>query len=180
MKERKVDVILHPVRLRIIQSFLGNEERTAKELAKKLPEIAQATLYRQLDTLVKSDILRITEEKQIRGTFEKVYQLNLAEASLSVNDLSEITKEEHLKYFMLFTTQLLGNFESYLQQEDIDLERDGVGYRQAALYLSEEEFYEFGLNLSKLFQKGTENKPTSNRQKRLISTIIIPEVNEKE
>jgi DNA-binding transcriptional ArsR family regulator len=176
MKERKADIILHPVRLRIIQKFLGDEERTAKELAQLLPDIAQATLYRQLDTLVKGNILIITDERPIRGTIEKLYSLNPIEASLTTEDLSEVTREEHIKYFMLFTTQLLGQFESYLQQDEVDLERDGVAYRQAAFYLSDEEFHEFAYEIGQVFQKRMKNKPDANRKKRMISTIIIPEV----
>jgi DNA-binding PadR family transcriptional regulator len=175
VKERKIDILLHPVRLRIIQKFLGGEERTAKELAKLLPEIAQATLYRQLDTLVKANILVITDEKPIRGTIEKVYSLNPLEASITTKDVNHVSKEEHIQYFMLFTTHLLAQFESYLEKEEIDMERDGVAYRQTAFYLSDEEFREFFMEIAKVFQKTSNNKPSPDRKKRFISTIIIPE-----
>ncbi|WP_394233300.1 helix-turn-helix domain-containing protein [Niallia oryzisoli] len=175
MKERKIDILLHPVRLRIIQKFLGGDVRTAKELAQLLPEIAQATLYRQLDTLVKANILIISDEKPIRGTIEKVYSLNPLEASITTKDVNNVSKEEHIQYFMLFTTHLLAQFESYLEQEKIDLERDGVAYRQTAFYLSDEEFQDFFIEMAKIFQKASANKPSPERKKRYISTIIIPE-----
>ncbi len=170
-----MDILLHPVRLRIIQKFLGGDEKTAKELAKLLPDIAQATLYRQLDTLVKANILIITEEKPIRGTIEKVYGLNLMEASVTSKDMDEISKEEHIQYFMFFTTQLLAQFESYLEKENVDMERDGVSYRQTAFYLSDEELRDFFMELVKVFQKASTNNPNPDRKKRFISTIIIPE-----
>jgi DNA-binding transcriptional ArsR family regulator len=175
MKERKVDVILHPMRLKIIQKFLGGQEKTAKELAQELPEIPQATLYRHLDKLVKTNILTVVDEKQIRGTVEKVYKIDLSEASMGNKELTDITKEEHLKYFMFFAGQLIANFEAYLQQEDIDFERDGVGFRQTAFYLSDEEFKELYTEIGKAFQKASRNSPSTGRTKRYISTIIIPE-----
>jgi len=175
VRERKIDILLHPVRLRIIQKFLGGDERTAKELAKLLPEIAQATLYRQLDTLVKANILIITAEKPIRGTIEKVYSLNPLEASITAKDVNNVSKEEHIQYFMLFTTHLLAQFESYLEKEEINLERDGVAYRQTAFYLSDDEFRNFVLEIAKVFQKASTHKPANDRKKRYISTIIIPE-----
>ena len=67
----KVETILHPVRLRIIQQLLDGQATTAKQLAGQLKDIAQATLYRQLDILVKAEVLAVTEEKQIRGAVEK-------------------------------------------------------------------------------------------------------------
>ena len=56
-------MILHPVRFRIIQRFIDGKKRTAKQLAKELKDITQATLYRQLDILVKNDMLKIVKEK---------------------------------------------------------------------------------------------------------------------
>lgn len=178
MQERKADIILHPVRLRILQKFLGGEERTAKELAKLLPDIAQATLYRQLDTLVKANLLLIIEERQIRGTLEKIYTLNMKEANLSPEDLSDTSKEEHMKYFMFFTTQLWAQFDSYLEKDQIDLEKDGVVYRQAAIYLSDDEFKEFAVEYGQMLQKVFMNKPNSKRKKRILSTIVIPDEDE--
>lgn len=175
MKERKIDILLHPVRLRIIQKFLGGDERTAKELAQLLPDIAQATLYRQLDTLLKANILIITEEKPIRGTIEKVYALNPMEASITTKDIKGISNEEHIQYFMLFTTQLLAQFESYIEKGEIDLERDGVAYRQTAFYLSDGEFHDLFIEMARIFQQAAKNKPNPDRKKRYISTIIIPE-----
>src|SRR5690606_38684579 len=121
----KFDMLLHPVRFRIIQRFIDGEEKTAKQLAKEVKDIPQATLYRQLDALVKADILVITEENPVRGTVEKVYKLNFQAVNLTNDEVKEMSKEEHLKYFMFFTTQLTKKFEDYLMQEDIDFEEDG-------------------------------------------------------
>lgn len=171
----KIDIILHPVRFKIIQSFLDGQRKTAKMLAKELKEIPQATLYRQLDALVKADVLDITEENQIRGTVEKVYALNTSAVHMTNDDIKELTKEEHLQYFLFFTAQLTKLFEEYLKTEDIDFERDGVGYRQAIFNLSNEEFQAFIEDLKKVYEKYANNPPTPVRRKRTISTIIIPE-----
>lgn len=172
---KKIEMILHPVRFRIIQKLLDGHHKTAKKLAYELPDIPQATLYRQLDALVKAEVLTIVEENQIRGTMEKVYALITSAASMTNNDIKELTKEQHLEYFMFFTAQLTKNFEVYLQQDDIDFERDGVGYRQAALHLNDEEFIDFTKDFRKVYEKYAENTSAPNRVKRVISTIIIPE-----
>lgn len=172
---KKIDAILHPVRFRIIQSFLDGQHKTTKELVKKLHDIPQATLYRQLDTLVKAGILTIIEEKPIRGTVEKVYSLSSEELVLRKKDIVDVTREEHLQYFLLFTAQLVKDFEAYLQKDEIDFERDGAGYRQVALHLTEQEFLELSRELSAVMQKYVNNPPAQGRTKRIISVIAIPE-----
>lgn len=172
---QKVEAILHPVRFRIIQSFLGGESKTAKQLVKQLKDISQATLYRQLDILVKAEVLIITEENPIRGTVEKVYSLNASKTILNNQDIKELSKEEHLQYFLLFTAQLAKNFEAYLQNDDIDFERDGVGYRQVGINLSDQEFIALVKELSAVLKKYVAKPSTPDRTKRIISTITIPE-----
>lgn len=84
-------------------------------------------------------------------------------------------KEEHFDYFILFVTQLMKNFEDYLKQDDLDFEKDGLSYRQAGVYLSDQEFLEFIEELGSVFQKVIKNEPASDRKKRVISTIIVPD-----
>lgn len=175
----KIETILHPVRFKIIQKFLDGQSKTVKVLANELKNVPQATLYRQLDTLVKSDVLTITDEIPIRGTVEKVYSLNRESANISNIDLKGLTKEEHLQYFMFFLTQLSGDFETYLQKEDIDYEKDGVGYRQVALHLTDEEFLDFTRDLAKVFSKYLEITSADNRTKRIFSNIVMPEYKEE-
>lgn len=172
---RKIETILHPVRFRIIQKFLDGQHKTVKELAQDLHDIPPATLYRQLDTLVKSNILLIAKENQIRGTVEKVYALNVSSVNLKNDELKGLTKDDHLQYFLFFTAQLTKHFEMYLNTDDIDFERDGVGYRQVALNLSNEEFHCFVTDLRKVYETYADNLPSPNRTKRIISTITIPE-----
>lgn len=172
----KLDIILHPVRFRLIQQFLDGNVRTAKQLAEELKDITQATLYRQLDTLVKNDILHVVEKNQIRGTVEKVYALNFSAVHVTEEEIKEITKEEHLQYFLFFTAQLTKHFEKYLENDDIDFARDGVGYRQVALHLSNDQLQDFIKDLRDLIKKYENLPPSSNQKKRLISTIILPEV----
>ncbi len=171
----KAETILHPVRIRIIQQLLDGQATTAKQLAGQLKDIPQATLYRQLDVLVKAEVLAVTGENQIRGAVEKTYELNGAAAVLTNEETMELTKEDHLKYFMFFAVYLTKSFEEYLDNGPVDFERDGVGYRQLALHLDDAEFNELLTDLRNVFTKYIDNAPTPERTKRVISTVIIPE-----
>jgi DNA-binding PadR family transcriptional regulator len=130
-------------------------------------------LYRQLNTLLEADLIQVVQENQIRGTVEKVYALKEQSVN-SMEDFLKLSKEDHLELFLTFTTQLVGQFENYLNQEDIDFIRDGVSYRVAKLYLTDEEFKELVINIGALIQKAALNQPSPERKARNFATIIIP------
>ena len=64
MHESKAELVLHPVRLRIIQSLIGGRERTPQQIAEELPDVAQATLYRHLGRLAKAGLVKVVAERQ--------------------------------------------------------------------------------------------------------------------
>jgi hypothetical protein len=68
------DVVLHPVRSRLVRAFVGSERRTATELSQLLPDVPQASLYRHLNALVDGNVLRIVEPER-RGGGPRGYAL---------------------------------------------------------------------------------------------------------
>lgn len=179
MVNHKAKILLHPVRMRIIQTLANGEERTVYQIAEMLGDIPQATLYRHLNTLVKEQILIITNEKKIRGAVEKTYKLAENGALITAEELKNVSKEEHMKLFMTFLSKVIGDFSMYLEKEEINLEKDRVGYRQMSLHLSDEELNELMMEFRAALQKVLHHKPTSDRTEYHFSTILIPEVNKK-
>jgi DNA-binding transcriptional ArsR family regulator len=174
-KESAVDVILHPVRMRIIQNLI-NQKLTAQQLKELLPDIPQASLYRNLKKLVETEVIHIVDEIPNRGTIEKVYSIdNPSKASIGIEDLNKFSKEDHLGLFIKFMANLMGEYERYLNQDHIDLVADGVTFRQAPMYLSEIEYAEFIKELRAVYSKVLNNKPQKGRRRRTMATIIIPE-----
>src|SRR3954463_15009239 len=113
MKESTVDVILHPVRMRIIQ-YLINQQLTAQQLKELLPDIPQASLYRNLKKLVETEVIHIVDEIPNRGTVEKVYSIHdPSKTSISPKDLNKLTKDDHLSLFIKFMANLMGDYERY-------------------------------------------------------------------
>jgi DNA-binding transcriptional ArsR family regulator len=176
VKSDKAQIILHPIRMRIIQTLIGGVQLTAQQMAEVLSDVPQASLYRHLNKLTKAGIVSVVAENPVRGAVEKVYALPEQAANLSGEDLANASREEHMQYFITFVASLLGDFSRYLQAETIDLESDGVGYRQVALYLNDEEFQEFISDLSAVVKPLLANRPRSDRRRRLFSTIVMPGV----
>jgi DNA-binding transcriptional ArsR family regulator len=172
--DSKAKLILHPVRMKIVQTLIGGRELNVQEIAQKLTDVPQATLYRHLNKLLEAEVIRVVRENQIRGTVEKIFALSEHEIG-GKEDLKKLSRDEHLNLFLTFMTHLLGKYENYLNQEQIDLFEDGVSFREAIVYLSDDEFKDFTIELSKLMKKVIENEPSSDRQARHIASIFIPE-----
>ncbi|WP_042454172.1 helix-turn-helix domain-containing protein [Neobacillus dielmonensis] len=172
--ESSVDVLLHPVRMRIIQHLI-NQQLTSQQLMERLPDIPQASLYRNIKKLSDAGILHIVNEIPIRGTVEKVYSIHNPNTSLSGTvDISRMSKDDQMGVFIKFMANLMGEYDRYLNQENIDFRADGVTFRQTSLYLNDHEFEEFIVDLRDVYSKFSQNKLQEGRRRRTLATIIIP------
>jgi DNA-binding transcriptional ArsR family regulator len=175
MASSRADLILHPVRMRLIVTLV-RRQLTARQLSALLPDVPQATLYHHLGMLTRGGLLRIVSERQVRGTVEKVYAIADDDATLSQADLAQASRDDHLRYFTVFVATLLDGFARYLQQEaTIDLLRDGVGYKQVPFNLSDDEFVAMVLALNRVLLPYLANEPSPNRRRRLLTTILFPD-----
>ncbi|MBI5667167.1 MAG: helix-turn-helix domain-containing protein [Chloroflexi bacterium] len=176
MRTPKADLILHPVRMRVLMALAGRQ-MTARQIAALLPDVPPATLYRHLNTMTEGGILAVVEENRVRGTVEKVYALASPHAAyLSPADVSGMTKDDYMHLFTTFAVSLLGDFARYLNSRDeIDPVKDNVGFQKLPMHLSDEEMREFGQGLNDLFSRFAANPPAPDRQRRLFSLIFMPD-----
>lgn len=173
MARAKVDLILHPVRFRIMLALVG-KRLTAVQIARALPDVAQATLYRQLHRLVQGALVAIDETRPVRGgVSENVYSLNADQARLTPADVAEVGRDEHLRLFTIFFATTLREYERYLAQERIDVGAE-VRYHHIPLYLSDEEFGELVNDFTQRLQTAQALPPTGERRRRLLSSAIFP------
>ena len=175
MKESKADLLLHPVRLRIIQTFVPAKRLTTQAIGLALPDVPPATLYRHLNKLTKGGLLAVVERRQVRGTTEKTYALLAGAAELTPDDLAGAGKDDHMRYFTTFVATLLGDFARYLERDRVDMVADGVGYRQVPFYLTDEEFLRMVGALNAALIPFLTLGPGPGRRRRVLSTILIPE-----
>jgi hypothetical protein len=168
------DLLLHPVRLRIIQAFLGDRALTTAELRDELPDVPPASLYRHVARLVDAGVLSVVSERRVRGALERTYVLRLAAATINLDELERMTREDHRQAFMAFVAGLLGAFDRYLSREDIDLLRDGASYRMAGLWLDDAELAELARDMIRVLQPRLANPPRPGRRRRILGTVLIP------
>ncbi len=171
---KQADLILHPVRLRIILAFAGGRRLTPQQVAAVLPDVSQATLYRQIERLYRGGALAIAAEHRVRGAVERTYVLAEGGASLSPEDLAKSSRDDHLGYFTAFAAGLIAQFEQYLERSEIDLFKDGVGYRQVVLNLTDDEISEMAGALNATVGRFVAYDPKPGRKRRMLATVLIP------
>ncbi|MEV4893650.1 helix-turn-helix domain-containing protein [Nonomuraea sp. NPDC055795] len=171
--ERWAELALHPVRIRILAAIAG-ARRTASDLAGLLPDVPQATLYRQISTLAKAGLVDVVEERKVGGATERVYALPKEGLTPTPEALAAASRQEHARYFTAFVSTLLSEFSRYLSKEHIDLVADGVGYQQLVLHLDEEEFVRFAQGFAELVRPLLANEPGGDRTPRMLATILLP------
>src|ERR1700729_345968 len=131
------DLLLHPVRLRIIKAFLGDRALTTAQLAAELDDVPAGSLYRHVALLTRAGLLHVVAEHRIRGAVERTYALGLAAARVQPGEAATMTPDEHSRAFMAYVAGLLADFDRYLAAGTPDLGRDGAGYTVAGLYLTD-------------------------------------------
>ena len=168
------DLLLHPVRLRVVQAFLGDRVLTTADLHELLPDVPTASLYRHVAVLAEAGLLTVVAERRVRGAAERSYRLVVEAASVTPADAAGMTAEDHGRAFTAFVGALLADFGRWLDRGDVDAGRDGVGYSQAALWLDDEEFAEFLAEVRELVGRRMANRPEGARRRRLLSTVLLP------
>ncbi len=168
------DLLLHPVRLRIVQAFLGTRALTTAELGAELADVPTASLYRQVALLADAGVLAVVGERKVRGASERRYRLVLEAAS--IDDPAGLSAEDHRRAFGTFVAGLLGDFDRYLSRAGAqpDLAADGVGYRQAGLWLDDDEFADLLAELRTLVGARMALPEREGRRRRLVSTVVLP------
>ncbi|MGY1718972.1 MULTISPECIES: helix-turn-helix domain-containing protein [unclassified Blastococcus] len=169
-----VDLLLHPVRLRVVQAFLGGRTLTTGEVRSALPDVPVASLYRHVGVLADAGVLEVVGERRVRGAAERSYRLVSSAAEVSADDLATMTGEDHRRAFTTFVASLLADFDRYLDRGEPDLVRDGVGYRQVGLWLTDAEFDELLTELRGVLQARLANRPGDERRRRLVGLVNLP------
>ncbi len=168
------DLLLHPIRLRVLRCFLGDRALTTTELRQELADVPVASLYRHVARLVKGGVLAVVSERQVRGAVERTYVLRTSAATVNPKDVADMTPDQHRQAFLAFIAGLVGDFDRYLAGGDVDLYRDGVSYNMAGMWLDEDERRELAREIITVLQPRLANAPKAGRKRWVLGTVVLP------
>lgn len=168
------DLLLHPVRLRIVQAFLGDRALTTVQLAAELGDIPAGSLYRHVAMLTKAGVLQVVAERRVRAVVERTYMLRASAAQIQPDEVAAMTTDQHLQALVAYVAGMLTDAERYLTTGTSDPVRDGASYRMGALWLTDAEYADFIRDLQTAFQPRLANAPGKGRRRRMIYTVLLP------
>jgi len=174
---KKADLVLHPVRFRILQVLPG-ETLTTQEIADRLPDVPKSSIYRHLKLLLEGEMIAVAEARLVNGIQEKTYQL-VQRPYLNADDMANLSAAEHAQFFNTYIMNVLREFSDYLETTEaetgsLDLLAERVGYTEVLYYASPEEVDALGADLNAAFAKVATNEPGNGRVRRKFVFISYP------
>lgn len=167
-----MELLAHPVRLRIVHAMSGGQDLTTAQLCARLPEVSKATVYRHVELLAGGGILEVAGEQRVRGAVERRYRLRRERAVADTG--TPVSPEEHRRIFAAAMATLLAEFNAYLDSENVDPAADLVGYRQHALWLDRAELKGLIADMRAAIVPRLRNEATAGRSQYLLSPILFP------
>jgi hypothetical protein len=168
------NLLLHPVRLRIVKAFLGDRALTTAELAAELDDVPAGSLYRHVALLTKNGVLQVVAERRVRGAVERTYTLRLLAARIGSDEAASMSGEEHAQAFIAYVASMLADADRYLAAGQPDPTRDGADYQVGAMWLTDAEFAEFLRDFAAVAQPRLANAPGRGRRRRMVYTVFLP------
>ena len=170
-----VELLLHPVRLRIVHALSGaGRTVTTAQLCARLPDVSQATVYRHVGLLADAGIIEVAGEQRMSGFVERSYRLVRERAVIDASRAAAATVDDHRRAFATAAAVLLAEFGSYLDSGDADPARDMVGYRQHAIWLTDDERDRLIAGVREAIVAVIGNEPAPERTAYLLSPILFP------
>lgn len=169
-----VDLLLHPVRLRVMHAMSGGRTLTTAQLGARMPDVPKATLYRHVGLLADHGILEVVGEQRVRGAVERSYRLRPQRPTIDARAAASMSLDEHRRGFAAAMAVLLAEFNASLDRGSPDPVADSVGYRQGTLWLSPGELGEMLDEARRVLVARVSNGPAPDRRPYLLSMILFP------
>lgn len=169
-----LDLLLHPVRMRIVHAMSGGGTHITADVCARLPDVPRATVYRHIGLLIDGGVLEVTAERRVHGAVERHYRIRQDRVVIDGDAAASMSRDDHRRGFAAAIAILLAEFNTYLDRDDADPYVDGVGYRQGIAWLTLEEHDEMIDTLRKELTSRGHDAPAQGRRPYLVSAIFFP------
>lgn len=131
------EIMLNPVRMRIIQVISAGQSITTTELCEKIGDVPRTTVYRHIKILLDHNILSVISEKKIRGSLERTLSLNIGE--ISKHNTLENASQNALGFLM----KKYSMFQKYFDSENRDPDKGKFFLNNSVMMMDDNEFDQF-------------------------------------
>jgi len=174
MSNKVIENLTNVTRARIFFEVHSKEQLTTKSLLDTFPDIAQPTMYRHLKAMLDDGILKVVDERKVRGAVEKTYAINLDFGADIERIITENDGEGYLQLFTQYMMGIVAEFTEYSKGANINIVEDLSGFATAPMYVTNEELIEALTKISEIILPLIQNQPTEGRKLRNFCTITTP------
>lgn len=173
---KKADLLLHPIRMRIVQQLLLAKSLTIAQLVDALGDVPQATVYRHINLLLQADLVEIIDTKKVKGTEERLFSVKQDNLQIPESEIESTSTEDHIRHFTAFHGNLLQLATTYLAEASPTRYKvDGFGYWYTPLHLTDEEFLQFVQSVNNCLEEAIRKQPAPGRSARIFAGMFIPQ-----
>jgi DNA-binding transcriptional ArsR family regulator len=169
-----LDLLLHPIRLRIVHAMSAGRTSTTSDLCARLPDVPKTSVYRHVALLAEAGVLEVAGEQRVHGAVERHYRLRRDRTAIGDDAAAAMSLDDHRRGFAAAMAALLAEFNTYLDRPGADPFADLVGYRQGVIWLSHDELAEMAGAMRDVLAARWANQPAPGRSPHLLSAIIFP------
>lgn len=167
------DLILHPLRYRLLHMLLG-KRLTTRQIARDLPGVPVSSIYRHLKILLDAGMVQVIETRRVKGIDEKVYTVGEL-PNIKEEDVANVSQRDWQRYFASYLSYLMKGFSDYLADKDSENIRiENAGFTDDMFYATTEELEDFARMLNAELNKLKQNEKNPQRQRQLFSVITFP------
>ncbi|MFF5991403.1 helix-turn-helix domain-containing protein [Prauserella flavalba] len=166
------DLLLHPVRWRIVHHVMGREVTTT-DLKRELPEVPSTTLYRHVAALIDAGYLTVVRERRVRGATERTVTFHQTTPGVGEDEAQAMTVEQHREAMLTMLAQVAGSFDRLVERGELFSRNDQLNYRQVAIYVDQDDAAAIGERLLEVLEPYFEHAPGKDRV--MLSLISVPE-----
>jgi hypothetical protein len=147
---------------------LGSENLTTKQLRKRLPDVAQASLYRAIARLVDVGIVAVVEHRQRGGAMERVYRV--AQGPDGTHSMATT----HGFVAAADTLARALSVDAAQWASDPDWRAHEAHLRRDVLHLSPEQFSEFKNQLNAHVERAIATQDENHAKAMVVTVAAIP------
>lgn len=167
----RLDLLLHPVRLRIVLALHG-QPRSPREMVGLLGDVSQASLYRHLNLLRDAGFVAPAGTRGTGARAEQLFVSRGPDAPSDDDEVAALAPDDVRRHFSTWVGVLAEALEARLPRGPIRPQEDGTSFFLASAWLTDAEAAALRADILARFQ-ACDARPDPERRRRLLGYVAL-------
>jgi len=170
----RTKAILHPIRARLLVALQGRQ-LTPRQIAAFLEDVPLTTLYRHLNLLLATGLIRVCAQHRGQGGVERVFTVVETATLLTEEDRASLTAEDILGLVGALSGIVQEAFGRYVRVAPLPPKEGEVAFLARSLFLSDDDYQSLRQHLVAVLQRASPPTVGEGQTRRLIAFFSTPD-----